>query len=719
MPRLLRIYLLGCITIAFAYLLLHAREPLRLNVGDPWSDADVVSSVEYIKQYGFTADSIDLDPLIARAYRPTHYPPLAEIVYGAMGKLGVSDIAAFRLLALAVSALAVWLLFSYARRIWGDTVALLATALFSSSVLWMMYADSVHRSPALHASCLLALWGLVRAIETQERRHHAAVVIGSFACLFTGFDDWLFLLAGVLFTIYIKLGNPFARGNRRFVLICAAGCLAAIATKSLFHIGPVEWQPGSIEWQAAIDAKLAAPMATLLRRYTLAFTPMFWITLAYTAWRALRAPSLTSVLQDGMTWLAAVAVLVFYVSAQHTASPLLRAQPLLPFYAIGSAILIARLLEGSQIRRALAIAWIAVAPLWAFYVMFSHPRSVLDRDDVARVRAYLAANDRNDFVMSNLLSDGPIQASFDRHSWPAPEADDEVNTHPMQLRMLDAFETTGTDTIHAVIFTTPDSRFVDRSLGQLLMRRRLASVTGWPHIVRSKANEIIRDYDKRVVKHLEAVGAKRVLRLSNFDVYRIDRGAVEEVAGRSIPVVREIDFSSLGSEKYKLLGWGAPKLTEEGLGASSIDGHTTCENPVMRQRAGEPAIHACDTVLTRAGLQVIDRGVVDRAQLVIRVDRACDLRLTLELASSSLLSRLPLRVASSLQLGMSVNDFTFWQCAPGQKASFVVPQRSVRAGVNVITLEKGRFGPLDPRADIVSLAIEPLCESATEETSSR
>jgi len=44
MPRLLRIYLLGCITIAFAYLFLHAKEPLRLNVGDPWSDAVVVSS---------------------------------------------------------------------------------------------------------------------------------------------------------------------------------------------------------------------------------------------------------------------------------------------------------------------------------------------------------------------------------------------------------------------------------------------------------------------------------------------------------------------------------------------------------------------------------------------------------------------------------------------------------------------------------------------------
>jgi len=321
--------------------------------------------------------------------------------------------------------------------------------------------------------------GLVRAIETRERRHHAAVVIGSFACLFTGFDDWLFLLAGVLFTIYIKLGNPFARGNRRFVLICAAGCLAAIATKSLLGIGPVEWQPGSIEWQAWIDDKFAAPLATLLRRYTLAFTPMFWITVGYTAWRALRGGIADVGAPDGMTWLAAVAAIFFYVSSQDTASPMLRAQPLLPFYAIGSAILISRLLEGGRIRRALAIAWIAVAPLWAFYIMFSHPRSVLDRDDVAKVRSYLAPTIGTTFVMSNLLSDGAIRrrsiaiaggAGGRRRGEHASHAATDAG------RVRDI----GTDYVHAVIFTTR-TRASSTVARQLLMRRRLASVTGWPH----------------------------------------------------------------------------------------------------------------------------------------------------------------------------------------------------------------------------------------------
>ncbi|MEO7731364.1 MAG: hypothetical protein ABIY55_10350 [Kofleriaceae bacterium] len=709
--RLLRIYLLACIAISFAYLVLHVREPLRLNVGDPWSDAETASSVQHLKQSSITT------PLVSDVYREAH-DPLTGLVYGAMAKLGISDLGTFRLFALGFSMLWVWLVLLYARRIWGDTVALLATALLATSVLWMMYADSIDRPPIVHASCFLALWGVASAIEIGQRRHYAAAIIGSFGCLFGGFDDWGLLLAGVLFTVYIKRGHPFARGNRRFVMICAVGAVAAILSKSLL----VGRYADSVEWQAAMDRALVTFLPTLLRRYALVFTPMFWITFGYTTWNALRAPSLTSVIEDGRTWLLAVAMLVLYVASPDTASPMLRAQPVLPFYAIGTAILLARLLEGRRLARSLALAWAAVAPAWGLYLMLSHPRSVLDREDVARTRAYFATNDGNDFVMSNLLSDGPIHASFDRHSWPALQLDNEANTHVVLLQMLNVFDTTGADYVHAVIFTTSESRFVDRSLAQLVVPGKLASVTGWPYLVRSKANGAVRDYDERVRRYLEAVGAKQVLHLSNFDVYRIDRTTVLEVISRSIPVVRAIDFSSPGANKYKLLGWSAPWVTEaDQLGVTSIIGHVVCSNPVLH-RSDEPAGNACETVLTPSGLNMFDAPGVARAQLMIRVERACDLRLTVELASSSLenwASKLAspfmqpaLALVSSTRLGISVNDFTATQCEPGKRVSFVIPQRSVQDGVNIVTLERKRFGPVDPRVDLVSLAIEPLCELA-------
>ncbi|MGH9887412.1 MAG: hypothetical protein ACREBE_17920, partial [bacterium] len=572
-------------------------------------------------------------------------------------------------------------------------------------------------------ACFLALWGVVRAIEVPRRRYQVAAIVGSFACVLAGSGDWILLLAGVLFTVYVKLGNPFTRGNPRFVWMCAAGCLAALLVMSLFNVGPVEWQSGTLEWRETIDNRLASSSATLLRRYTLVFTPLVWVTIVYTAWRLLRAPSLGSVLQDGMTWLAAVAALWFYLYANDAESPLFRAEPLLAFYAIGSAVLIGRLLERPPVRRALAIAWAAAAPVWGLYILVSHPRSVLDRDDVARARAYLAANDHNDFVISNLRSDAPIQAAFDRRTWPALDADDELNPHPMRLSMLDLFEVTGSDEAYAVIFTTPDSRFVDRSLGQLLMQRRLASVTGWPYIVRSKANEIVRDYDRRVLKNLALVGAKKVLHLSNFDIYRIDRASVLEAAGQRLPVVRRIDFGSFASDKYKLLGWGSSRMTQEELAASSVDGQSSCQSPVAEHLRGGHATQSCATVMTRSGLSVLDRGFVNRAQLMIRLERACDLRLTLELASPA---RVPLIVAAAgvfaeladvpLQspplspLGIAINEFADWQCEPGETVSIVVPARAVHAGVNVITLEKRRPTSGDARADVMSLAIDPLCE---------
>jgi|GEM_PF-6846468 len=720
-PRLLRIYLLGSIALAFAYVLLHTGEPLRLNIGDAWSDAATSASVEYTRQHGFAT------PVFSDAYRPPH-DLLIGVVDGAMAKLGVTGLAPLRLVALAFSMLWAWLVFLYARRIWGDTVALLATALLTTSLLWMTYADSITRPPIAHAAGFLALWGLVCAIETKQRRYYAVAIAGSFGCLFGGIDAWGFLLAGALFTGVVKLGDPFARGNRWLLLLCTAGGLVAVLLKARFVIGPVGWRAGSVEWQAAVDRGLVTLLPTLLRRYALVFTPMFWITLGYTVWRALRARSPSALIEDGASWLLAVAVLVLFVATRSAASPLLRALPVLPFYAIGTAILIARLLEGRRVPRALGIAWAAIAPAWGLLLMLSAPRSVLERDDVARTRAYFATTDRNDFVMSNLLADGPIQAAFARHNWSAPALvlDHEADLHRARLQMLNVFEVTGTDYVHAVIFTTPESRFVDRSLGQLVAHGKLASVTGWPELVRGKANAVVREYDKKVVASLAAIGAKQVLHLSNFDVYRIERGAVIELAGKAIPVVSSIDFSSPGSSKYKLLGWDEPRITaDDQRGSSRIVGRFACWSPVLH-RTGELAGNPCETAPTSYGLNVLQAPEATRAQLMIRVERACDLQLTLELAPSKLLGQLErelvsptvelspsaMAFASSMRLDVAVNDFTASQCFPASKVSVLIPQRAVRPGINLVTLNKQRFGWHDPWSDIVSLAIEPRCESA-------
>jgi hypothetical protein len=166
--KYLRIYLIACTVLAFGYLVVHVGEPLRLNIGDAWTDASVVT---WIERHGVAVGAVQL--------------------------------AGLRLVALAVSGLAAWLLYQYARRMWNGTVGVIAAGLTTTSLVWMMFADGLHRSPIMHAACFLALWGVVRALEDGGRRHYLAALFGTFVCLVLGSTYWLVLPLGVLFTIYV------------------------------------------------------------------------------------------------------------------------------------------------------------------------------------------------------------------------------------------------------------------------------------------------------------------------------------------------------------------------------------------------------------------------------------------------------------------------------------------------------------------------------------
>lgn len=706
MSRPLRFLLLGSMAIALGYLLVHAREPLRLNIGDPWSDANVLTSINYVKSHGFLAtsftDILDVGPLTADSYRYIHYPPLSEIFYGAVGKyLGVSDIGTFRLFGLAFSTLAMWLLYSYVRRLYTPRIALIATALFSTSLLWMMYADSMHQAPLMQCTGFLALWGLVRALETGQRRHQAAAFLGAFACFFTSYDYYLFLPAAVLFTIYVKRGNPLAHGNRRFVAICAAGCLLGVVVKSLAVIGAVGWHEFLADLNLQFferatsthDRKFSSAIPTMIRRITLVLTPLAWITIAYHALKALRAPTVTVALRDTAAWMLVVALAFLYVFSQLAGSQMLASQVLLPFYAIGSALVIDRLLDGDTLRRRLAFGWLVVAPLWSFALLFTQPRAVLDRGDVARANAYLASHDRNDFLLTNVMSDGHIQAMFQRHAWGALDA---IDTSESRLDMLRILDRMGTDYVHAAIFTTPESRFIDKSLWPLALPRSLWAVTGWPHLNRAKANQLIREYDGLVMKNLAAIHAEKVLHLGNFDLYRIDRTALMERARDQVPVVAAIDLGSLNATRHKLLGWSKPRLApDEAVGVSRILGYRPCQHPVAPGDGGAPRPNACKTVLTNLGVTVKDAPVVVAAQLMIRVERSCELRLTATFAAPALVA-------------LSMNGVRAVPAVPVTQAALVVPEAAVHPGINVLTLEN-LVGALALPADVSGVAIDPAC----------
>jgi hypothetical protein len=311
----------------------------------------------------------------------------------------------------------------------------------------------------------------------------------------------------------------------------------------------------------------------------------------------------------------------------------------------------------------------------------------------------MATHDRNDFVMSNVLSDGHVQAPFQRHYQGAFDAGDRVTANRGALAEL---ELMGADYVHALIFTTPESRFIDKSLWPLALPKRQWSITGWPQLFRAKAYGMIRDYDTRVKHNLEWVAAQEVLALDNFNLYRIDRDRVMEILGRRVPLTSKIDFGNVESDKHKLIGWSGPMFDTEGppgiaqVGVSTITGYARCLNPTRPEQTS-PAPNRCKTVLTTVGIIVKNTDYVPQGQLMIRVERACELHLTFAFTQPTLLR-------------LWMNDFEAEPPA-ATEISLVIPRASVRAGINVLTLED-TLGWVMSSLAIRSLAIDPVCGSS-------
>jgi hypothetical protein len=686
MPPLLRRYLIACNAITFAYLLWHAIEPLRLNVGDPWADAELVFSVTH---RGVPSANSSVVPLSS----------LSAIVYGALAKLGLGDIAMFRLVALAISGLGTWALFQYLRRTWSESVAWLGTSLFTTSLLSLEHADSLQSFPIEHAACFAALWGLVRALETEKLRHYAVATAGMFTSIYAGADDWLFLSAGALVTILAKRGDPFARGNFRFVAVCIVGAIGGAWTRPALILT-------AAEWPKPLDDGLVVPLVPLL---TTTLSPALWISVVCAAWRALRLQSLRAAVDDAMSWLVVVALLLVIVSSLRPGPPMLRAVSVLPFFAAGTAIALERMIAAERARRSLGVAWMVLATLWGPVVALRHTRAVLGRDDTTTVRDYLAHNDGNDFVVSNLLDDGVIRAAFDRQSWSVIAENDNATANPARMNLLQAFAAAGTDHIHAVVFTQPASRMIDRSLGQLAKYRGLGPTIMWPEVHASRAESVVRAYDAKLRELLEVTGARRVLHFADFDVFRIDRATLLERMGQSVPMQRELHMNSPAAGRFKLLGWRGPGISEvHRVGVSAIAGYPVCANPVRPLRPGEPAQSACETTTSQSELRVRDVRGVDAAQLMVRMNRACDLRIRAEVEPVTWRF---LADWTAPVLALSAGDFAASQCAESGEVSFVVPQAFVHEGINVLSFATRSLGPFSPRADIKSLVIEPACES--------
>src|SRR5262245_23325662 len=101
----------------------------------------------------------------------------------------------------------------------------------------------------------------------------------------------------------------------------------------------------------------------MIRRFTVVFTPLVWATIGYHVWKAVRAPSLTAAIKNTGVWMLFAALVFLYVFAELAASQMLASQVMTPFYAIGSALILVKLLDGPRARW-FAYGWLVAAPAW-------------------------------------------------------------------------------------------------------------------------------------------------------------------------------------------------------------------------------------------------------------------------------------------------------------------------------------------------------------------
>ncbi len=598
--RSLRALFWSVLVAVFGYLLISAFEPLRLNWGDPWSDANVLTALNYSSKYGFWktsfTDVLDVGPLTSESYHYTHYPPFAEIFYGTIRKIAGGkplDITVYRLFAIGFAAIGMAAFYRYVRDVWGKGLAHWATMLCATNLLWIQFADAMHQAPILFASGMTALAAIPHQIspagggkdgETDSRgpvTSRLALIAGTYVCFLTAYDYYFFLPIASLLTARV-LGVPFlSKKMIRLAAIVAASGALAIATKAAFVSGALGWhgflEDVHFQFMERATTKYSPDyksgfLIVILTRWTAYFTPLpfviaivLFVRGAKAIWRyGLRASLRALLFGDNVLrgdpstiLLLLFAALPFIVVfSELSVEQVLPSQVMIPFYAVGCAaavVWVQRVVRALG-RPQLAYGAFALFVGWQLGHMTRVPKTFLDRDATSKIQEYLRQNDSADFLVTNLMSDGPVQYFFDRHM----QMPTEVVAHTPGSYM-ELSSRTPSGIIHAVYFEDPGTRLIDKSLWYLLPYKSKWAVFGAPYVFRKEALDILAEWDSRVLQGLERSGTE-VMRLPGVRVFRlganVDQRRIENRAKlERSPNTRYIDFGTPESDVHKLSGF--------------------------------------------------------------------------------------------------------------------------------------------------------------------
>jgi hypothetical protein len=425
--RLLRVAFVIVLLAVAAYLIIGAFEPFRSNWGDPWSDGNAMTSGRYFANDGFIATRftpiLDVGPLGPDSLRYTHYPPLPDIVNGLIQcAIGGGHLAIHRLIAILLSAIAVFFFYLYTKSLWTPAIARVAVVVLATNILFIEYADSIHHIPIYSMTGWGCLVAAVRWLDDGRRRWLFLVAVSTFLCFLASYDFCAFLAVMVPATILLRKHRLVRGRGLALLLTFGVSGLTSIVTKNLLVI----WATGYEAWHQDLVFQfferssdrfartLKDGIGTIVFwRLWRVFTPLFFagvLIQVVALFDRVRGHASEISLRPLVLLFAAVPFL--YVFSQLVAEQSHPMLLLLPFAAVNLAVIVIAL--WTQQRRVVAAAIIAIYVFLQASQLAAFRKEFLRVRDVASVEKILV-NDHHRFIITNFLVDGPLRYSWQRH----------------------------------------------------------------------------------------------------------------------------------------------------------------------------------------------------------------------------------------------------------------------------------------------------------------
>lgn len=610
-------------SLASLFLAVTITQPLRMNWGDPWSDCNAQNAGHFFVKYGWAKTAftpvLDIEPLTRESLRYTHYPPLPDILNGLQRELyGNADISVFRITAIALSIASLLFFYRWVESLWGTTAASFSLALFSGSLLWLQYADTVHHVPIYSATGFGALLCGSRWITEQKRRYLVGVSVLTFLCFLASYDYVFFVPLTTVTTSLLLEKRLWTSSTRRLYAAVVLGATLAVILKYALVVWAVGWSQfyGDLVFQFqerattkhASNYKDGLAEIALLRLWRF-FTPLFFVLVAlHVALVALRVFARDRARRLAAARWTSTPLLVLFagvpflvVFSQLFCEQFHPTLLLLPYYAIGGGTLLARCWESPKLR-SLAVGALLIALGWQVHEIASFPKEFLARSDIGAIRTFLDANVHHRFVLTNGATGAPFLYYWNRYALSTSQiAPEHIARYAGSLQ-----EQFGDEPVRFIHFTNPEKIDFDKYVyGVFATENRWRWIAN-PGPTRDEWQPVVRARDDAMVARVSQYGVLE-LDTGTAQIWRIEPQRVKDLLDKKVmeSPTTSIDFGSVASEDNKVYGF----RYSEGSGVPGVPGHCWTER---RQPAR--------MVFTLKGLRHVPTGAPPRDDAALRLD---------------------------------------------------------------------------------------------------